>query len=196
MSGKSRLLLHLIKNPHLFSPAPSRILFYYDQMQDQYLDAKRHLASMGVELRLIKGIQGLAFSNFRKEEGQTLVIVDDFSEETSSSPECAKLATNGRHLNISLICVWHSLYNKHPASRIICQNVRWFFFLPSLRHESQLRTFGAQLGMKNLLLWAFHKCQGDEEEHKYLLVDAGPYTPTMLRLRSHIHHPDKQYCYV
>ena len=131
MSGKTRLLIHLIRNPHLFSPPPSRILFYYDQMQDTYMEAKRELEQQGIELLLIKGIQGFAFHNFRKQPGQTLIIIDDFSEETSSSSECAKLATNGRHLNISLFLIWHSLFNRHPASRVICQNVRWFFFLPS-----------------------------------------------------------------
>jgi hypothetical protein len=190
-SGKTHLVLQLISKPHLFNPPPKRIFFHYDQLQQAYLDTKTKLAKQGVELLLIKGCNDVKLDNYTKQDGQTLIIIDDFSEETSSSSEIAKIATNGRHLNISLWCIWHSLYSKYPASRIICQNVRWFFFLPSLRLESQLRTFGVQLGMKSRLLAAYDKIQ---EGRNYLLVDAGPTTPKILRLRSHIHDP-VQFCY-
>ena len=195
-SGKTRLCLHLICNPHLLHPKPKRIIFHYDQIQEKYIEAKRHLQSLGIELLLIKGCKGISLDNYQKQDSQTILILDDFSHESSSSPEIARIATNGRHINLSLWCMWHSLYASHPASRIMCQNVRWFFLLPSLRLASQLRTFGSQLGMKNLLLWAYGKCQDDEsEEYRYLLVDAGPNTPRILRLRSRVHHTELQYCY-
>jgi hypothetical protein len=190
-SGKTHLVLQLISNPQLFNPPPSRILFHYDQLQDTYLETKALLAKQGIELLLIKGCNNVSLDNLSKQPGQTLLILDDFSEHTSSSDEIAKIATNGRHLNISLWCIWHSLYCKYPASRVISQNVRWFFFLPSLRLESQLRTFGQQLGMKSRLLYAYDKIQCGRN---YLLVDAGPNTPKLLRLRSHI-HDSVQYCY-
>ena len=193
-SGKTRLCLHLLSNPHLFDPKPERILFHYDQFQDSYLETKRKLAGEGIDLLLFKGCSGLTLESIEKQPGQTILLIDDFSEETSSSKEIARIATNGRHQNISLWLVWHSLFSKHPASRVICQNIRWFFFLPSLRLESQLRTFGAQLGMKNQIIWAFTKCQEQEDDHRYLVVDVGPTTPTILRLRSNIHR-DVQFCF-
>ncbi len=194
-SGKTRLCLHLLTNPHLFHPKPQRILFHYDQFQDSYLDAKARLAKQDIELLLFKGCSGLSLDTIDKIPGQTILLIDDFSEETSSSQEIARIATNGRHQNISLWLVWHSLFSRHPASRVVCQNIRWFFFLPSLRLESQLRTFGAQLGMKSQLLWAFTKCQEDSDEpHRYLAVDVGPATPAIMRLRSGIHR-DLQFCY-
>lgn len=194
-SGKTRLCIHLLTHPQLFHPKPSRILFHYDQFQDSYLEAKASLASHGIELLLYKGCSDINLDSIEKSSGQTILLIDDFSEETSSSQDIARIATNGRHKNISLWLIWHSLFSKHAASRIICQNVRWFFFLPSLRLESQLRTFGSQLGMKNRLLWAFAKCQEDvKEDHRYLLIDVGPSTPDLMRLRSSIHTP-LQYCY-
>ena len=194
-SGKTRLCLHLLENTQLFEPKPRRILFHYDQFQDSYLETKRKLALEGVELLLFKGCSGISLESIEKIEGQTILLIDDFSEETSSSQEIARIATNGRHKNISLWLVWHSLFSRHAASRIICQNIRWFFFLPSLRLESQLRTFGSQLGMKNRLLWAYGKCQEDQsEDHRYLAVDVGPTTPDILRLRSNLHQT-KQFCY-
>ena len=193
-SGKTRLCLHLLSNPLLFDPKPQRILFHYDQFQDSYLEAKRKLSVEGIELLLFKGCSGLTLESIEKKPGQTILLIDDFSEETSSSNEIARIATNGRHKNISLWLVWHSLFSKHAASRIICQNIRWFFFLPSLRLESQLRTFGSQLGMKNEIIWAFAKCQEQNGDHRYLVVDVGPTTPVIMRLRSNIHQ-DVQYCF-
>ena len=193
-SGKTRLCLHLLSNPNLFEPKPQRILFHYDQFQDSYIETKRKLAEEGIELLLFKGCSGLTLESIEKTSGQTILLIDDFSEETSSSNEIARIATNGRHQNISLWLVWHSLFSKHPASRVICQNIRWFFFLPSLRLESQLRSFGSQLGMKNQMVWAFSKCQEQDDDHRYLVVDVGPTTPAILRLRSNIHR-DVQYCF-
>ena len=195
-SGKTRLCLHLLTRPELFEPKPTQILFHYDQFQDSYLEAKETLErDHNIQLKLFKGCDGINLDDIEATEGQTILLIDDFSEETSSSKEIARIATNGRHKNISLWLVWHSLFAKHEASRKICQNVRWFFFLPSPRLESQLRIFGSQLGMTKRLIWAYNKSQENhEEEYRYLLVDVGPTTPDILRIRSHIHLPI-QHCY-
>jgi hypothetical protein len=195
-SGKTTLAIHLLTNPHIFHPKPSKILFYYDQFQDTYLEAKAKLAKLDVELQLIQGISSLSLDNFTVQAGQTVLLVDDFSEETSSSKEIARIATNGRHKNLSLWCVWHSLYSPHPASRVITQNARLFFFLPSLRLESQLRTFGSQMGLKNRLLAAYKSMAEDyDAKHRYVLVDAGPRTPDLMRIRSQIDNLLMQYCF-
>ncbi len=195
-SGKTTCCLHLLTSPHLFSPKPSRILFHYDQFQASYLDAKQSLAEQGIQLLLYKGMPDLNLDNYEPDSGQTILLIDDFSEETSSSSEISRIATNGRHRNLSLWLVWHSLYSKHAASRMICQNVRWYFFFPSLRLESQLRVFGSQMGIKPQLLDAFKKCREEETmQFRYVLVDGGPTVPDILRVRSHIHCADLQYCY-
>ena len=194
-SGKTRLCLHLLANPHIFVPKPTRIIFHYDQMQSAYLEAKKKLSEDGIELLLYKGCSDVKLESYAKLPGQTILLIDDFSEETSSSKEIARIATNGRHLNLSLWLVWHSLFSKHAASRVICQNVQYYFFLPSLRLQSQLRTFGSQLGMKDRLLWAFHKCQEDlEQPYRYVLVDAGPMTPDIVRVRSGVGETN-QFCF-
>lgn len=195
-SGKTRLCLRLLSDPLLFYPKPQRIIFHYDQFQEIYVEAKSRLAAMNVELLLFKGCSDITLDSLDKLPGQTILLIDDFSEETSSSAEIARIATNGRHKNISLWLVWHSLFSKHPASRIVLQNIRFAFFLPSLRLESQLRTFGAQLGLRDALIWAYKQCVEDtpEDGYRYLLVDMGPSTPSIMRLRSRIHQ-ELQSCF-
>lgn len=200
MSGKTRLATHLCISPHLFNPAPKTILFYYDQFQPHYLTTKQNLERVGIAMHLRRGSK-VCLDELPHQEHQTILLIDDASEETASSTEIARIATNGRHKNISLWLIWHSLFSKHPASRVISQNVGLFFFLPSLRIESQLQSLASQLGMKTLLLDAYRKCieqdrheDGTKQEHRYLLLDLCPNTPKLLRLRSHIHLP-VQYCY-
>jgi hypothetical protein len=195
-SGKTRLCLHLLSKPELFHPKPRLIVFCYDLFQPHYLETKEALKEHGIEMKLIQGCSQLDLEKFRQSQGQTILVVDDFSEFTSSDANVARLVTNGRHLGLSVWLIWHSLFSKHAASRVISQNVRWFFFLPSLRLESQLRTFGAQIGMKAMLLEAYAKCLDSEEsDYRYLMVDTGPNTPKLMRLRSRIHKLDHQYCF-
>ena len=195
-SGKTRLALYLLTNPHLFTPPPKRILFYYDQFQQAYIDAKAALKKLDVDLLLFKGFSNISLDDIDAVDGETILLIDDFSEETSSSVEIARIATNGRHKRLSLWLIWHQLFSKHAASRTIAQNARYYFFLPSLRLESQLRTLGAQLGMRDLLVTAFRKSVDTEsEDYRYLLLDLGPNTNSFVRLRSRVHCSDYQFCY-
>jgi len=199
-SGKTRLCLHLLANPQLFHPRPSRIIFCFDQPQDHYTELHNRLAALGIELMLYKGMDGISIDMIEKQEGQTILILDDFSEESSSSNQVARIVTNGRHKNLSCWLVWHSLFSRHAASRVVCQNVRWFFFLPSLRLEAQLRTFGSQLGLRERLLAAFRDVQSHDQRqapsgHRYVMLDSGPNTPDVMRVRTRVDDVTLQYCY-
>ena len=193
MSGKTRLVLHILSRPELLDPQPKTVIFYYDQLQKCYLEVKSLLASKGITMHLRRG-HDVNLDDLPHNDHQTIVLIDDASEETAASKEIARIATNGRHKNISLWLIWHSLFTRHPTSRIISQNMGLFFFLPSLRLESQLRTLGAQLGMQKRLLTAYRRAVESDSDHRYLLLDLTPNVPPLLRLRSHIHQP-VQYCY-
>ena len=96
-SGKTRLCLHLLSQPHLFHPKPSRILFHYDQFQEQYLETKERLEKEhGIQFLLFKGCQDVNLDALEQGNGQTLLLIDDFSEETSSSKEIVRLWQSGQ----------------------------------------------------------------------------------------------------
>ena len=105
-SGKTRLCLHLLTRPELFEPKPTQILFHYDQFQDSYLEAKETLErDHNIQLKLFKGCDGINLDDIEATEGQTILLIDDFSEETSSSKEIARIATNGRHKNMACVAL-------------------------------------------------------------------------------------------
>ena len=197
-SGKTRLCLHLLTHPHLFTQPPQRVYFYFDQLQDSYLEAKRSLEARGIEMLLRRG-SDVDLDELEALTGQSVVVIDDATEQTANSPKIARIFTNGRHKRVSCWLLWHALYHKYSASRLISQNAQLYFMLPSVRLESQLRTFGVQLGLKAKLLEAYSMCLEDSvaasSGHRYLLVDLCPHTPSQLRLRSRI-HLTTQCCYL
>ena len=135
-------------------------------------------------MTLIEG-STLSLKDLEKKDHQTLVIIDDASEETASSDEIAKITTNGRHKNISLWLIWHSLFSKHPSSRLITQNVSYLFFLPSLRLVSQIHTLDNQMRFSGAIVSAYKQAiEEEDKEHRYLLLDLAPKTPSDFRLRS------------
>lgn len=129
----------------------------------------------------------LKLGDLEKRDHQTLIIIDDATEETASSTDIAKITTNGRHKNTSLWLIWHSLYSRHAASRLITQNVSYMFFLPSVRLTSQIHTLDSQLRYKGALVSSYNQAIDEpDRDHRYLLLDLAPTTPNIFRFRSHI----------
>ena len=96
MSGKTRLVLSLLSDLDRLNPVPKTIYFYYDQYQTTYADTQRKLAQRDVQLILRRG-SDVKLDDFEKDDHQSLVIIDDATEETASSNNVAKIVTNGRH---------------------------------------------------------------------------------------------------
>ena len=189
MSGKSRLAFRLCQ-PDMLVELPKRVIIMYQMYQELYATTKSKLENAGVDVQLRRGHEVLLDDL----PNDSLVIIDDAFEETAASKEIARIATAGRHKNISLWLIWHSLYSRHQNSRVISQNMGLYFLLPSPRLGSQLRTFGSQLGMKCRILDAYEQILNDQDEHRYVLVDLSANVPELLRVRSHIHQC-VQYCY-
>ena len=186
MSGKTTLALRLLYNIHRLHPMPKTIIFYYDQYQDSYLRLQQFLASKDIEMELRQGCK-LSLDEIEKRDHQTLIIIDDATEETASSPDIAKITTNGRHKNVSLWLLWHSLYSKHPSSRLITQNVGYIFLLPSVRLISQIHSLDTQMRMKGRLVAAYqHATDMSDRDERYLLLDLTVTTPNAYRIRSSI----------
>ena len=197
MSGKTQLVLRLLRAaPTTLHPVPRTVLLFYDQWQDEYQALRQQLHRHGILLKTFQGGGSLTLTDLDKHDHQTLVVIDDASEETSASMDIAKITTNGRHKNVSLWLIWHSLFSKHPASRIISQNVGYMFFLPSPRLASQMQCLDRQLGLKGALLSAYSTSADEEEwDQRYLCLDLATKTPGQFRLRSQVDCPTAQTLY-
>lgn len=197
-SGKTTLVLNLLKNARdCLHPVPRTILLYYDQHQVEYETVKRELRRCGIDVLLRQGCENLSLEGLEKKDHQTLLVIDDESEATASSDAIAKISTNGRHKNVSMWLIWHSLYSKHPASRIISQNSNHLYLLPSPRLASQVHTLDTQLRYSGLLSAAYSQSVDESErDSRYLLLDLTSTTPNLFRLRSRLTDPRVQVLYL
>lgn len=196
-SGKTRLALRLLADPLLFHPRPAKVIFWFDMFQPIYQQTKTTLQKLGIEMVMHRGFnETFKLEDVEHSTEQTILFIDDFSDVAAKSGEIARIATNGRHKNLSLFLIQHQLYYKYPESRTIALNSRYYFLLPSIRLEAQLRTLGSQLNVKSDIITAFKQCtEMDYEKYRYLLLDMGAYTIPLLRLRSRVHKFDWQICF-
>lgn len=198
MSGKTSLLLNILNRAdQCIEPVPKTILLYYDQHQEAYEKLKRDLSHVGIDVSLRQGGENLSLEEFEKHDHQTLLVIDDAGEQTAASQSIAKIATNGRHKNLSLWLIWHSLFSKHPASRIIAQNSAYVFFLPSPRLGSQIHSLDSQLRYSGALSSAYAiSIEEKDRLNRYLLLDLAASTPNIFRLRSRVTDPNAQILYL
>ena len=154
MSGKTRLALGLLEaGAACLNPQPSTVHLFYDQWQEEYERLRRSLASQGIPMTSSPGGASITLDDFAPTEdsAQTLILIDDASDQTAASPEIARIVTNGRHKNHSLWLLWHTLFSKHPSGRTIAQNAAYQFFLPSPRLASQVHSLDTQLAYRGAL---------------------------------------------
>ncbi len=195
MSGKTSLLMELLQNPQCFNPPPGDIYLYYSQWQEGYESLEESLAAQGIRLHLRQGSQ-LTLDDIQAKETQSIYIIDDATEETASSDDIAKITTDARHKNASLYLLWHMLYTRHPASRTIASNTAYYFFLPSVRLTSQLKTLDTHLGYKGKLVEAYKMAIRDAGDFRYLFANLAPYCDERLRLKSQVHDTEHQFVFL
>ncbi len=88
------------------------------------------------------------------------------------------------------------LYTRHSASRTIASNTAYYFFLPSVRLTSQLKTLDTQLGYKGQLVEAYKMAISEAGDYRYLFVNLAPYCDQRLRLKSQVHDSEHQYVFL
>lgn len=198
MSGKTTLLLKILsKADQCFHPIPKTIFLYYDQHQEVYETLKHRLAQVGIDVSLRQGGGNLSLEDFEKHEHQSLLVIDDAGEQTAASQAISKIATNGRHKNLSLWLIWHSLFSKNPASRVIAQNSAFVFFLPSPRLASQIHSLDSQLRYSGALSQAYaDACEEEDHDSRFLLLDLSATTPNAFRMRSRVTDQNAQIIYL
>ena len=97
------------------------------------------------------------------------MAIDDATMQTTASKELAHLFTVARHYNVSLVLFWHIIFAPTPASRIIAQNVGYYFLLNSPKMQQQVAILGSQIGLRRALQSAYDMEM--QKPYGYILVD-------------------------
>lgn len=173
--GKTQLILDMLTSK-TFSPEFDKILYFYQHFQPMY-------SIMLTNVKNIEFIQCVNFemiTNLPNDGTRYLLIFDDSCTEIFNSKEFQKIATSGRHRNLSVIYVKHNLFHKSTLGRDIeLQNTHIALF-KSPRDVQQISRLGQQLGLSKE---EFIKWYSDATSKLYghLLIDLTPNVPDELR---------------
>ena len=175
--GKTELKFQMLLR-NTFYPNFSSIYYFYQHEQPKFSTIERKV--------------NIFFTNFSGFEfisqlENCLLAFDDSCEEVFNDKEFSKLATAGRHKNISEIFVKHNLIQQSKWSRIIDLNTTHIILLKSPRDIQQITYVGKQLNNKNFLKESYEL--ETKQPFGHSLNDLDPKTSDSLRYCSNIVQP-------
>ncbi len=191
----------------MYNPKPAKVIYMYKEFQNALLEVQAEMSKKGVKFECVQAVDMCLedLAGMTKDvEGQTLVVYDDCTEQTSSSSNIADIAMRGRHKytsihythahiiivinsffrKISLVLLWHTLFPKGPQARLISLNTTYFFLMSSMRIRSQVKTFASQNSLK-ALPGAFENVLA-QEGYGYIMVNLHRECPDFARVRTNI----------
>ena len=175
--GKTELIFKMLLVGTFF-PEFQTIYYFYQHDQPKFQSLEKKL-----------NIHFKKFSNFEliSELDNCLLVFDDSCEEIFNDKEFSKLATAGRHRNISVIYVKHNLFQQSRWSRTIDLNTTHIILFKSPRDTQQITFIGRQLNNSQFLKESYELAT--KEPFGHLLIDFDPKTSDVLRYCSNIVPP-------
>ena len=168
-----------------FFPEFQTICYFYQHDQPKFQSSEKKLI-----------IHFKKFSNFEliSELDNCLLVLDGSCEEIFNDKEFSKLATAGRHRNISVIYVKHNLFQQSRWSRTIDLNTTNIILFISPRDTQQITFIGRQLNNSQFLKESYELATNEPFGH--LLIDLDPKTSDVLRYCSNIVPPGPSIFYL
>lgn len=164
----------------------SKIIFYYAEWQQAYLDYDKSF----VEFR-----EGLPRSSDFVDNSSKLVIIDDLMRE-SSNGEIVDLFTKGsHHKNLSVILISQNLFHQGKGQRDISLNTNYIVVFKNPRDRAQVAHLARQVYPEDPKFLQEAYFDATSKPHGYLFLDLKQSTPENCRVRTCI-FPSDLYHYV
>ena len=182
--GKTELIFRMLLES-TFSPKFFSSFYFYQHEQPKFKSLEAKL-----------NIQFTKFSSFHliSELENCLLVFDNSCEEIFNDKEFSKLATAGRHKNISVIYVKHNLFQQSKWSRTIDLDATHIILFKSSRDIQQIGLIGRQLNNTQFLKNSYELAT--KQPFGHLLIDLDPKTSDVLRYCSNIVPPGPSVFYL
>jgi hypothetical protein len=153
----------------------TRIYWYYNQWQDRYNDLKH---SFGENIQFQHGLPDLSDDLSEiSTKYNNIIILDDLMAEATGSPLVARLFTQGRHRNASVILLLQNMFPKGKFNTDISRNAQYLALFRSPSDRKQIGIIGERMFDRNKDRFMSAYYQETEKPFGYLLVDNKPDTP-------------------
>jgi hypothetical protein len=182
-SGKTEFVKRLIQNQEAMHENKfKKIVLVYSIMQPVYREMKESTP----DLTLCEGFPDQLLSDASKNEGDTLLVIDDMMMELDNDKRLPILFTKMRHVKISTIFIVQNFYFRSRYMVTITRNAQYLAIFPNIRDMSMIQTLGRQMfpHTPKFLTDAFE--QATSSPFGYLFIDCKPNTRKEYRVRDRI----------
>ncbi len=125
-SGKTSLTMKILNNLHrIFTPPPTRVIYYYNQWQDDYNNIRP-------QPRFVKGLPGM--DSIEAISQPTLFVIDDSMSQLDQTI-CNIFLMYSHHRNLSVILLLQNYYSKNKYMRDINTNTNYVIFMKNPRNK-------------------------------------------------------------
>ena len=186
-SGKTWLTVNILNNIEwIYSPSPSRVVYFYSQWQDAYSD-------IHPQPIFIQGLPGV--EDIENISEPTLFIIDDGMSKLDQSV-CDIFLMYSHHRNLSIILLLQNFHNKNKHMCDINTNTNYVIFMKNPRNKLAISHLVKESfpGQHKYVMESFH--DATKEPFSYLLFNFRQDTDDRLRLVSNIIPPPGSFQYV
>lgn len=163
-----------------------KVIFYYAEWQDGYLDYDKNL----VEFR-----EGLPRSADFNDNRPKLVVVDDLMRESSNGAIVDLFTKGSHHKNLSVMFISQNLFHQGKGQRDISLNTNYIVVFKNPRDRAQIAHLARQIFPEDPKFLQEAYFDATSVPHGYLLLDLKQSTPENCRFRTCV-FPSDLYHYV
>lgn len=190
-SGKTFLLCQMLKyKEQIFDKKIHKILFCYSSDQPIYHELKSDLQD---QITFYQGLPNKEMiEDFTKNRDNNILVLDDLASSNPDSKTLCELYTiHSHHKNMSIICLFQSIFQKGSLSKLLSLNSHYQILFNFKRDKTTARILGSQIlpGQLRYFMESY-KLAVEGKTYGYLLIDNHPKSDSKYMLRSNIIPPN------
>ncbi len=139
---------------------------------------------MAVDMPNISFVEGIQVPEINTGLPYVVIIDDQMMDATHSKTVCDMFTVGSHHQNMSVICIFHNLFQQGPVSRSISLNAQYLVLFKSPRDVSQINYLARQMYPQNTSVLMDKYKKATSPPHGCLIVDLKQDTPESQRIRS------------
>ena len=170
VSGKTRLIGRMIGNQEeKFSPSFDIIICFYEHYQQHYDTITKDCELKHVHIEIVHGLKWNCIQKAEAQKKRLLLVLDDLFDKSAGSKEFLALVVAGRHCNVHLMVLRHSLFQQTKNWKTIDLNVTQLILFNSPRDSEQIGILGRQLGERHTTIEAYKRAT--QKSYGHLMID-------------------------
>ena len=174
--GKTYFVQQILESNRIMyeETKPVRVFWFYNQWQERYSVLQE---SLGKRILFERGLPDVSDDLHEiNPKYNNIIVMDDLMAEATDSPLVARLFTQGRHRNASVILLLQNMFPKGKYNTDISRNAQYLALFRSPSDRKQIGIVGERMFDKNREQFMSAYYRETEKSFGYIFVDNKPDT--------------------